>query len=108
MESVVSGLKIQEVRIGEGPLAKPGSCVTVRYTGYLNRGEVFQRDCVVSFTVGDRNIIAGLAHGIEGMRVGGRRRLRLGPHLAYRDHGVPTVVPPNAKLTFDVELIAMK
>ena len=59
-------------------------------------------------TVGERNIIAALSHGVEGMRVGGRRRLRVGPHIAYRGQGVPGVVPPNAKLTFDVELIAVE
>ena len=45
---------------------------------------------------------------VEGMCVGGRRRLRMGPHLAYRDRGLPAVVPPNAKLTFDVELLAIE
>jgi FKBP-type peptidyl-prolyl cis-trans isomerase len=105
---VLSGLEIDDALIGDGPIAERGSRVTVRYTGYLNRGEVFQRNVDISFTVGERNIIAGLSHGVEGMRVGGRRRLRLGPHLAYRDRGVPTVVPPNAKLTFDVELLAVE
>jgi FKBP-type peptidyl-prolyl cis-trans isomerase len=105
---VLSGLKIEDVLIGDGPIAERGSRVTVRYTGYLNRGEVFQRAVVISFTVGERNIIAGLSHGVEGMRVGGRRRLHVGPHLAYRDRGLPGVVPPNAKLTFDVELLAIE
>ena len=105
---MLSGLKILEVVIGSGPAAEPGSRITVRYTGYLNRGEVFQRDVVVTFVVGERNTIAGLSHGVEGMCVGGRRRLRFGPHLAYRDRGVPAVVPPNAKLTFDVELLAIE
>jgi FKBP-type peptidyl-prolyl cis-trans isomerase len=105
---MLSGLKILDVTIGDGLSADAGSRVTVRYTGYLNRGEVFQRDVVISFTVGARDVIAGLAHGVEGMRVGGRRRLRVGPHLAYRDRGVPAVVPPNAKLTFDIELIAVE
>jgi FKBP-type peptidyl-prolyl cis-trans isomerase len=68
---------------------------------------VFQRDVVISFAVGERNIIAGLSHGVEGMRVGGRRRLRVGPHIVYRDRGVPAIVPPNAKLTFDVELLSI-
>ena len=104
---MLSGLKIIDVKIGDGPIAESDCRVTIRYTGYLNRGEVFHRDVVISFTVGDRNIIAGLSHGVEGMRVGGRRRLRVGPHLAYRDRGVPGIVPASAKLTFDVELLAV-
>lgn len=104
---MVSDLKILDVTIGDGPSAECGSRVTIRYTGYLNRGEVFQTDVVVTFAVGERNIITGLSHGVQGMRVGGRRRIRVGPHLAYRDRGVPTVVPPDAKLTFDVELLAI-
>lgn len=106
--SVLDGLKSQDVMLGDGRIAQQGSRVTVRYTGYLNRGEVFQRNVVISFVVGERNTIAGLSHGVEGMCVGGRRRLRVGAHLAYRDRGVPVVVPPNAKLTFDVELIAVE
>jgi FKBP-type peptidyl-prolyl cis-trans isomerase len=105
---VLSGLKIVDVRIGDGPIAESDCCVTIRYTGYLNRGEIFQRDVVVSFLVGERNIIAGLSHGVDGMRVGGRRRLHVGPHLAYRERGIPTVVPPNARLTFDMELLAIE
>jgi FKBP-type peptidyl-prolyl cis-trans isomerase len=104
----LNDLKIVDVAIGDGPIAERGSRASVRYTGYLNRGEIFQRDVVISFAVGDRSIIAGLSQGIEGMRVGGRRRLRVGPHVAYRDRGVPGVVPPNAKLTFDVELLAVE
>ena len=104
---MLSGLKAREVMIGDGQIALLTSRVTVRYTGYLNRGEVFQRDVIISFIVGERDIIAGLSHGVEGMRVGGRRRLQVGPHLAYRDRGVPAVVPANAKLTFDVELLSV-
>jgi FKBP-type peptidyl-prolyl cis-trans isomerase len=94
---MLSGLRILDVTIGDGPSAEPGSRVTVRYTGYLNRGEVFERDVVVTFTVGSPDVAAGLAHGVEGMRVGGRRRLR-----------APAAVPPDGKLTFDVELIAVE
>jgi FKBP-type peptidyl-prolyl cis-trans isomerase len=57
--------------------------------------------------VGERRTIAGLSWGVEGMHVGGRRRLHVGPHLAYRDKGVPGVIPPNAKLMFEVELLAV-
>ena len=89
-------------------MAVRGVRVTVRYTGYLNRGDVFQADVVATFVVCERNTIAGLSYGVAGMRVGGRRRLHVGPHLAYRDRGVPGVVPPNAKLVFDVQLLAIE
>jgi FKBP-type peptidyl-prolyl cis-trans isomerase len=104
---VLNGLRIDELQIGDGAVAVRGARVTIRYTGYLNRGEAFQTDEVVTFAVGARNTIAGLSCGVEGMRVGGRRLLRVGPHLAYRDKGVPGVIPPNAKLVFEVELLAV-
>ena len=104
---VLSGLRIEELQAGEGTVAGRGARVTVRYSGYLNRGDPFQTDVVATFAVGERNTIAGLSWGVEGMRVGGRRRLRVGPHLAYRKTGVPGVIPPNAKLVIEVELLAV-
>ena len=104
---VLSGLRIEELQIGDGAVASRGARVTVRYSGFLNRGEPFQTDVVTTFAVGGRNTIAGLSWGVEGMRVGGRRRLRVGPHLAYRDKGVPGLIPPNAKLVFEVELLTV-
>jgi FKBP-type peptidyl-prolyl cis-trans isomerase len=105
---VLSGLRIDELQIGDGAVAVRGARVTIRYTGYLNRGDAFQTDEVVTFAVGERNTIARLSWGVDGMCVGGRRRLRVGPHLAYRDKGVPGVIPPNAKLVFDVELLTVE
>ena len=97
--NVLSGLRVENLQIGEGRMAERGARVTVRYTGYLNRGDVFQANVVAAFVVCDRSTIAGLSWGVAGMRVGGRRRLHVGPHLAYRGQGVPGVVPPNAKLS---------
>jgi FKBP-type peptidyl-prolyl cis-trans isomerase len=76
---VLTGLRIEELKIGDGAVASRGARITVRYSGYLNRGEPFQTDVVTPFSVGERNTIAGLAWGVAGMRVGGRRRLRVGP-----------------------------
>jgi FKBP-type peptidyl-prolyl cis-trans isomerase FkpA len=104
---MLSGLRVEELQTGDGPVAGRGARVTVRYSGYLNRGDPFQTDVVATFAVGERNTIAGLSWGVEGMRVGGRRRLRVGPHLAYREAGVPGLIPPNAKLVFEVELLAV-
>ena len=101
-------IRIEEVRLGEGPVAEKGRRVTVRYDGFLSRGDAFQRGVVASFTLGRREVIAGLESGVEGMRTGGRRRIRVSPHLGYGALGVPAVVPANAVLSFDVELLAVE
>jgi len=102
------GIRIEEVQLGEGAVAKKGNKVTIRYDGFLSRGDSFQKSETVSFKLGRREVIAGLEYGVEGMSAGGRRRIRVSPHLAYRDKGVQGVVPPNAVLIFDVELLAVE
>ncbi|HEY3628764.1 MAG TPA: FKBP-type peptidyl-prolyl cis-trans isomerase, partial [Terracidiphilus sp.] len=80
--------------------------MTVRYSGYLNRGDAFPvgpARHVRGWSAQDRRGILG----VDGMRVGGRRRLRVGPHLAHGDKGVPGLIPPNAKLVSEVELLAV-
>lgn len=79
--------------------------MVVRYRGALHRGDVFEPGVTVTFTLGARRVIAGLERGVEGMRVGGRRRLRIAPHLAWRERGVPGRVPPNALVVLEVELL---
>lgn len=102
------GIRIEEVQPGDGAVAEKGCKVTVRYDGFLRRGDAFQEGETVSFKLGRREVIAGLEYGVEEMRVGGRRRIRVSPHLAYGDRGVEGVVPPNALLIFDVELLAVE
>ncbi len=101
------GIRIAEIKLGEGAVAERGRSVTVRYDGFLGRGDAFQRGIIASFEIGRREVIAGLESGVEGMRAGGRRRIRVSPHLGYGGRGVPGVVPANAVLTFDVELLAV-
>jgi len=103
-----SGLKIQEIKIGEGLEAIKGKKVYIRYDGILTKGENFQQNFSYMFTLGKREVIAGLEYGVEGMRVGGIRKVSVGPHLAYRHEGVPGKVPPNARLFFVVELLDVK
>jgi FKBP-type peptidyl-prolyl cis-trans isomerase len=98
-----SGLKVEDVKVGSGALAERGSYVTLRFRGTLNRGDEIGAG-EVSFRVGDRSVIAGFDKGIVGMRVGGIRRLRISPHLGYRDRTVGRV-PANAVLNFEVELL---
>jgi peptidylprolyl isomerase len=101
------GVEFEDLALGDGPVAERGSLVSVRYDMFLNRGDKVREDQRCSFRLGAREVIAGLEYGVEDMRAGGRRRLRVGPHLAYRDEGVPGVIPANAVLELDVTLEAV-
>lgn len=98
--------------VGDGPEAIPGRDVTVHYTGTLLDGSTFDssRSRVQPFTfrLGAGRVIAGWEQGVEGMRVGGRRTLRIPPRLGYGRRGSPPVIPPNATLVFDIELLGVK
>lgn len=102
------GVQIEDDQPGDGALARPGVSVVVRYDVTLNRGEIVERDRTAVFRLGARTTMAGLAYGVEGMRVGGRRRLRVGAHLAYGDGGVAGAIPPNAVLVLNVELLEVR
>lgn len=69
-------------------------------------GALQNRKC--SFRIGERRVIAGLEYGVEGMRAGGKRLIRVGPHLAYRDAGVPDTIPANAVVEFRVSLLSVR
>jgi len=102
------GVEYEDLRLGDGPVAERGARVEVRYDLFLNRGQQVQANQPYTFRVGKRRAIPGLEYGVEGMRVGGERRLRVGPHLAYREHGVPGVVPSKAVLEFVVTLLRIE
>jgi FKBP-type peptidyl-prolyl cis-trans isomerase len=97
-------VKARDLRVGDGEVAERDTLVTVHYEGFLRRGERFGGG-TETIDLGRRETIAGLRYGIEGMRVGGRRRITVSPHLAYGAAGVSGVIPPDAVLTFDVELL---
>ena len=99
------GVAIESDDAGTGGIATRGKTVTVRLRGTLRRGDVFMESQLYTFTIGERVAIAGLEYGVEGMRVDGRRRIRVAPHLAYRAEGIARKVPPNALLFFDLELV---
>lgn len=103
-----SGIRIISDEPGCGPEAKRGDAVSIRCSITLSRGDLVFPEQSQTFTIGQRNMIAGLEYGVEGMRVGGRRRFRVSPHLAYRDVGVDGKIPPNAVLDFDVRLISVE
>ncbi len=111
MVQTESGLYYQDLREGTGPAAAAGMKVTVHYTGWLTDGTQTDtsRDRGPStFDLRQGRIIAGWHEGLQGMRVGGKRRLVIPPHLGYGESGSGSVIPPNATLVFDVELLQVE
>ena len=104
-ETMRKGIEIEELSVGNGIRAERGKTVTIRYIGFLNRGDKFQENITCTLRVGSWEVIPGLSYGVEGMQVGGLRRVRVSPHLAYGTAGVPGLIPANAVLTFEVELL---
>jgi FK506-binding nuclear protein len=99
-------IKMPDETPGTGEVVQKGDDIEIEYDLYLNRGDLIQSKFRCRFTLGDRHTIAGLNYGIEGMRVGGRRRFKAGPYLCYRDAGLPAAkVPANAVLIFDVRVL---
>lgn len=108
MSSGRGGVEFEDITTGVGASAVKGSTVDVEYSICLNHGESVQNAVPYSFQLGGRTVIAGLEYGIEGMRAGGVRRLRISPHLAYGEAGVPGTIPPNAVLDVHVRLLGVK
>ncbi len=103
-----SGLKIQDLRVGKGALAKAGQHVTVNYRGTLANGTLFDQSYGKSpfdFDLGGGQVIKGWDDGVAGMRVGGKRKLIVPAKLGYGAAGAGGVIPPNATLIFEVELL---
>jgi FKBP-type peptidyl-prolyl cis-trans isomerase FkpA len=107
-----SGLRYQDVTVGDGKAAAAGRTVSVHYTGWLPNGEKFDssrdRNQPFGFTLGAGQVIAGWDEGVNGMKVGGRRKLVIPPDLGYGTAGAPPDIPPGATLVFDVELIDVR
>ena len=107
-----SGLKYVDLEVGTGPLPKAGQTVVVEYTGTLTNGKVFDSSVgkpPFEFVLGAGQVIKGWDEGVAGMKVGGKRTITIPPELAYGAQGAGNgVIPPNATLIFDVELVAIK
>jgi FKBP-type peptidyl-prolyl cis-trans isomerase len=107
-----SGLKYVDLQMGSGDLAVTGSLVTVHYTGWLIDGTKFDssvdRRQPFSFPLGAGRVIKGWDEGVAGMKVGGKRKLTIPPDLGYGARGAGGVIPPNATLLFDVELLEVR
>ena len=106
-----SGLEIEELIRGEGDVATAGRRVTVHYTGWLTNGSKFDsskdRNDAFKLGLGQGQVIRGWDEGVQGMKVGGKRKLTIPPELGYGARGAGGVIPPNATLVFEVELLGI-
>lgn len=106
-----SGLVYEDTTIGDGQTAAAGMHVTVHYTGWLTNGAKFDsskdRNDPFSFPLGAGHVIRGWDEGVQGMKIGGVRKLTIPPQLGYGARGAGGVIPPNATLVFEVELLGL-
>ena len=111
VHKLASGLVYEDLVVGDGKMADPGLTVTVHYTGWLTDGTKFDssldRGRPYPFVLGQHEVIAGWDEGVKGMRVGGRRKLTIPADLAYGAEGRAPVIPPNATLIFEVQLLGV-
>jgi FKBP-type peptidyl-prolyl cis-trans isomerase FkpA len=118
MTTTASGLQFEDTVTGSGETAQAGHHVTVHYTGWLHDPDAPQgrvrkfdsskdRDDPFDFPLGDGMVIGGWDEGVQGMKVGGTRVLTIPPALAYGARGAGGVIPPNATLVFEVELLGV-
>ena len=106
---IPTGLVKEDLTIGTGHTAHPGDDIVVHYVGWLENGQQFDssraRRDPLDFALGAGDVIKGWDEGIAGMKVGGKRKLRIPPRLAYGEQGCGGVIPPGATLHFEIELL---
>ena len=109
--TTASGLTIDDIVVGNGAVAAAGQKVKVHYTGWLTNGTKFDsskdRNDPFVFPLGAGSVIKGWDEGVQGMKVGGKRKLTIPPALGYGARGAGGVIPPNATLVFEVELLGV-
>jgi len=108
MVKTASGLQYTDIKVGDGLVALSGKTVNVKYAGWLyengKRGKEFDNG-TIDFRIGAHEVIPGWEEGLTGMKVGGKRELIIPPALGYGSRGAGGVIPPNATLGFEVELL---
>lgn len=110
--TTASGLKIQDLRVGDGASPQPGQTITVNYVGTLENGKEFdssyRKGKPIDFKIGVGRVIKGWDEGLMGMKVGGKRKLFIPSKLGYGTMGSPPNIPPNSNLIFEIELLSVK
>jgi FKBP-type peptidyl-prolyl cis-trans isomerase len=108
-KTTASGLQYWDIKVGTGATAAAGKMVKVHYTGWLTNGKKFDssidRGQPFAFSLGAGQVIKGWDEGVAGMKVGGKRQLKIPPELGYGARGAGNAIPPNSSLIFDVELL---
>jgi FKBP-type peptidyl-prolyl cis-trans isomerase len=107
---LMADLLIEDISVGDGAEAVPGKRVTVHYTGNLENGKEFDSSRSrgpFAFQLGAGRVIKGWDEGVKGMKIGGKRKLTIPSHLGYGAAGAGNVIPPNATLIFEVELLGV-
>jgi len=108
----IQGMKVEILKQGTGTAAKSGGAVTVNYVGTLQDGTKFDssidRGQPLEFTLGQNSVIQGWELGVAGMKVGEKRKLTIPPELAYGSQGAGGVIPPNATLIFEIDMLGIK
>jgi len=109
--TTASGVEYWDIKTGNGPLAVKGKTVSVNYIGWFTNGKKFdasEEDEPFDFVLGDGKVIKGWDEGVAGMKVGGKRQLKIPAAAGYGEKGFGKIIPPNSVLIFDVELVGVK
>jgi FKBP-type peptidyl-prolyl cis-trans isomerase len=103
--NIKPGIKLVEESEGTGEKANRGDVVRVRLNGWLSKGKQIQSNYIENVLLGNRNLIPGIEYSIEGMRTSGIRKVKISPHLGYGAKGVVNLIPPNAVLIYEIEVL---